>query len=514
MPRTLARLTYKKPPAPINFARLDAAHPQYTSQLEKRVERHVVRQSNPKHIRLQTVVNPKSKPQSSGQTALRPIKPFTLADHVDPEGTTRHGQVIYVFRNAKTNQIIYSLQELLDNHHLAQLPFIGKHSKPPTLRPDEWIPHCVVTFPTPEQGHNAFRKLREFRKLHELSWEKTNPSWKHMSAKDRMHRIMDQRANMSADLAEVLHIQDKVGVSMREAYDEQQRKATEFMNKRWPQIDALANAAVAKEKVADNPKWLEHQIRSMTTKLKMKHNQNEADQKRLSSAKASLETRLKRITYARRKAEQFKDAQDALTKKAANANKFNATEHLAKLKREARTLQTRLDFPDPDDEHPAHIRHLLRGRQERIAELEQAFIFKAQAAARDHHIARSVLPRVLKNTLPTPFSLTDVSIKWADIIDASHAAGNWPEAILHDVLGVNNIRSDITYLSAEDFEIEKNNEVSRILSALRDEAQEKGDENAIMALRDEPELELEPPQKTGVFRYLPEMRNPFRNATV
>ena len=46
-----------------------------------------------------------------------------MRDVVDPEGTTKHGQVIYVFRSIKTNQIIYSLQELLDvrQHYLAHI---------------------------------------------------------------------------------------------------------------------------------------------------------------------------------------------------------------------------------------------------------------------------------------------------------------------------------------------------------------------------------------------------------
>ena len=42
-----------------------------------------------------------------------PWKPFTLRDVVDPEGKARHGEIIYIFRNIKTNQVIYSLQELM-----------------------------------------------------------------------------------------------------------------------------------------------------------------------------------------------------------------------------------------------------------------------------------------------------------------------------------------------------------------------------------------------------------------
>ena len=225
--------------------------------MQKRIAVYVERQSNPRHLRLQTVVNEKARRQATGQRVVSPIKPYTLRDVVDPEGTARHGEIIYIFRNTKTNQIIYSLQELLDTHHLEQLPFMGKHTKPPALRPDEWVPHCVLTFPTPAQGHNAFRKLREFRRLHETAWDKTNPEYLRMDRKKRMLKIMDQRANTSADLAEVLRIQEAHGAKTTEEQEELDKKATVFMDKRWEQIDALANAGLAKEKPTDNVKWLQ-----------------------------------------------------------------------------------------------------------------------------------------------------------------------------------------------------------------------------------------------------------------
>ncbi|KAK1913617.1 hypothetical protein P3342_006860 [Pyrenophora teres f. teres] len=177
MPRSLARLRYKPPLKTLRFpTTVKRITPEFEEILERRVTAYVKRQSNPKLLKLQTVVNEKARRQATGKHVQAPSKPYTLRDVVDPKGTAKHGEIIYIFRNTKTNQIIHSLQELLDNHHLEQLPFIGKHSKPPVLRPDEWVPHCVVTFPTPAQGQNAFRKLREFRRLHELSWDKTNPN--------------------------------------------------------------------------------------------------------------------------------------------------------------------------------------------------------------------------------------------------------------------------------------------------------------------------------------------------
>lgn len=80
----------------------------------KAVETYVQRQSNPRLLKLHTVVNPKARRQPTAQSVVAPIKPYTLRDIADPEGRAQHGEIVYVFRNTDTNQIIYSLQELLD----------------------------------------------------------------------------------------------------------------------------------------------------------------------------------------------------------------------------------------------------------------------------------------------------------------------------------------------------------------------------------------------------------------
>jgi hypothetical protein len=332
--------------------------------------------------------------------------------------------------------------------------------------------------------------LREFRKLHELSWEKTNPEWKHAPLKQRMKKIMNQRANMSADLAEVLRIQEKHGEKMTEAINEREQKENEILDKKWAEIDALANAAVAKENVADSVKWLEHQIRSLNMKLNMKHNKNEADQKRLTSAKIIQEIRLKKIQYALRKADQFKSAQEELARKAAPANELGAEGKLNELKDQALVLKEALANPDPSrTTHDLAIdRELLASRESEIATLEQAFEAKAQSESRDHHIARSILPRQLKKPLPTPYTLDNVSIQWVDIRDALFASGQWPEMIEHDVLAVNKGRSEIAMFRAEDFAAERDIEVGNILQAL----QAQGETNHTST-----GLEVEPEAKKG-----------------
>ncbi|RII22917.1 hypothetical protein CUC08_Gglean013356 [Alternaria sp. MG1] len=469
MPRSLARLRYKPPLNPVTFANTTRRiTPQHVEHMQKRIAVYVERQSNPRHLRLQTVVNEKARRQATGQRVVSPIKPYTLRDVVDPEGTAQHGEIIYIFRNTKTNQIIYSLQELLDTHHLEQLPFMGKHTKPPALRPDEWVPHCVLTFPTPAQGQNAFRKLREFRRLHETAWDKTNPEYLRMDRKKRMLKIMDQRANTSADLAEVLRIQEAHGAKTREEQEELDKKATVFMDKRWEQIDALANAGLAKEKPTDNVKWLQGQIRSMDLKLKMRHNQNEADQKSLKAAKESLETRLRKLSYALRKAEQFKNLQEDLAKKAAPANEIGAQGKLDELRDQAHVLAQALENPDPT-RSKADLdmdKEILVGHREKISMLEQAFDAKAQVEARDHYIARSVLPQALKKKTAEPYTLEGVSVRWADLQDALYAAGQWPDAIEHEPLEIHKARGETLLLSAEEFEAEKRNEVRGMMEKM------------------------------------------------
>lgn len=522
MPRSLARLRYRPPPAPITFARVDPARPDLAALLERRVGAYVVRRSNPLHVKLQTVVNPKARRQPTGQLVPPPRRPYTLRDVVDPAAKARHGEIVYVFRNTKTNQIIYSLQELLDvwrrpprsgcmltcqNHHLDQLPFIGKHSKPPALRPDEWTPHCVVVFPTPEQGHNAFRKLREFRLLHEVAWDKTNPEYKRLDLKRRIRKIMDQRANMSADLAAVLRIQQQHGAKTAHEREARDKAAAEYLDKRWGQIDALANAAAAKQKETDNVTWLQHQVRSVGLKLRMKHNQNGAAQKRLLAAKEGLETRLGKVQYALRKAEQFKNFQEDLATRAAPANEAGAEEKLESLKAEAQDLHEALDNPDPTRAAGdlATARDRLDKHNSDITALEQAFEAKAQFSARDHYIARSVLPRHFKKDLPTPYTLDGITVAWADMQDALYASGQWPDPIEHETLALNDVRVGVALLSAEEFEIEKSHEVGRIISALQ------GTEEVYQSVAPALLPDGGGARKSGVVGLLP--KNPFKSTT-
>lgn len=57
---------------------------------------------------------------------------------------------------------------------MKQLPFVGKKSKPATIRRDLWAPIACIKFPQGrgDVGNGVFRLLRELKHLSEVSWDK------------------------------------------------------------------------------------------------------------------------------------------------------------------------------------------------------------------------------------------------------------------------------------------------------------------------------------------------------
>lgn len=233
-----------------------------------------------------------------------------------------------------------------------------------------------------------------------------------------MKQIMNQRANMSADLAAVLTIQEEHGIKMIESQEEWNKKANDWMDKRWKSINDMADAAAAKEKVADSIQWLEHQERSLNIQLNMKHNKTEANQKRLLAAREGITTRLRKVRYAVRKADELRATQEGRNEEAIE------------------TPATELTATD------------------------------VTATVPNYDVRRTVLPRHLKKPLPTPYTLEGVSIRWADLQDAMYAKDQWPALIEHEPLDLHATRRGISLLSAEEFEIEKRNEVGRVIEQL------------------------------------------------
>ncbi|KAI5804530.1 transcriptional regulation of mitochondrial recombination-domain-containing protein, partial [Geopyxis carbonaria] len=112
---------------------------------------------------------------------------------------------LFLYSNIQTKQVVYSFTRTLKVEALKQLPFLGKKSVPEAIRKDHWHPLATVTFPTTDLGLKTFHKLREFRKLHETKYPEEVVMT--TSYKERKYKIMDQKANSIADLAESLRIE-------------------------------------------------------------------------------------------------------------------------------------------------------------------------------------------------------------------------------------------------------------------------------------------------------------------
>lgn len=139
-----------------------------------------------------------------------------MANTLAPQ-TVKHGQHIFFYNNIRTNQVLYSFTRALNkNDSLKQIPFLGKKTVPAKLRKDLWQPFAMVEFTNPLHGVVAYRKLREFRRLHETSYPLkiiTETKGKHkgqlLGTKKRGKVLMNQKANSVADLAAVLLQQER-----------------------------------------------------------------------------------------------------------------------------------------------------------------------------------------------------------------------------------------------------------------------------------------------------------------
>ncbi|KAK3680192.1 hypothetical protein LTR78_000569 [Recurvomyces mirabilis] len=172
------------------------------------------------------------------------MKKVRLASSTAP---AEHGRYIYAYCNVRTKQVVYSLSHTLNSHaSIKQLPDLGANNKPNAIRKDIWRPLYTLALPTTHphalsQGLDAFQKLREYRKLHELNWtpplslsqnysnadiehekqqledrggskkESVYDVIKRRKRKIRVGMVMNQKANSIADLAAVLIEQEEAG---------------------------------------------------------------------------------------------------------------------------------------------------------------------------------------------------------------------------------------------------------------------------------------------------------------
>lgn len=109
---------------------------------------------------------------------------------------------------------------------------------PSRLRKDLWTPLAMIYFPSPHAGLAAYRQLREFRRLHETTYDLadiTETTGKHkgslLPTKKRGKVLMNQKANSIADMAAVLLLQEQGPTEERVLNSERRMKRVENLRR-------------------------------------------------------------------------------------------------------------------------------------------------------------------------------------------------------------------------------------------------------------------------------------------
>ncbi|KAL1897664.1 hypothetical protein Sste5346_003972 [Sporothrix stenoceras] len=161
-------------------------------------------------VQAQRLPKPKKPTTIPPKPTTAPVVPYRRYKQPKPELTKfpeGHGEQIWIYNHIVTNQVVYSHSPTLrQNRALKQLPFNGKQTKPAKIRKDYWQPMALIQFNEGEGvvGRSVYQKLREFRRVHELSWGHQRKDLYAMDRKALGEGLNDQRANSIADMAAVL----------------------------------------------------------------------------------------------------------------------------------------------------------------------------------------------------------------------------------------------------------------------------------------------------------------------
>lgn len=250
-----------------------------------------------------------------------------------------------------------------------------------------WRPLLTASFPSPAQGLHAFRKLREYRKLHELYWENPNAKSGNMPTRaERSRIIMDQKANTIADLAAVLREQEELGQFRLESQEKEQNRVRE-------ELLALAKEAQAGGLAALEKEINEHQ--SIIAGMRRMKRNKEAD----TPSNSTIEDRVVVVKNLRLRHQKMV---------AANETVNSAIADVESKANQAGASKT----PDSVE-----------------LSVEPPLILY-------HPPFPSRLEKAKKQKPKTPlYSADGVIIRWANPLDAEFAE-SWPQAVRHEAAGL------------------------------------------------------------------------------
>ncbi|TKA64611.1 hypothetical protein B0A49_12069, partial [Cryomyces minteri] len=401
----------------------------------------------------------------------------------------QHGRYIFIYNNLQTNQVVYSLDRSMNvgltlpqatrrlsltnqqNHRaLKQIAFVGKQTVPSKLRKDVWTPLVSVTFPSPPQGLNAYRRLCELRKLHQLSWDVPGntsdalppkrkpklipePDEKPFDkTKLRKRLLMDEKAYSIADLASTLVWQENKG---RETQEERTKEAEalvemeqEQVTKEEAKIMRLAKRAAAGELTQGAKAIAKIERRIRTRRVSDPAKEKERLKKTYHDIKSFrlLMDRMKEAqtavqmqeTYVAQEALKTQEASEA--RKAEEAQEAAPAQDVTKAQASAPAKAPVSGASHAGDENDVGAGENNASTEEdaakksKVLELarERAAEWVAKYAARKASCGRHGKLRELTLGEERPVMTMDgVRIQWADVRDAEYAE-KWPEAVGHE----------------------------------------------------------------------------------
>ncbi|KAF2502297.1 hypothetical protein BU16DRAFT_532666 [Lophium mytilinum] len=332
----------------------------------------------------------------------------------------KQGQHIFFWKEIHTNQVLYSFTRQLDDSLLEQIPFIGKNSKPPTIRPDLWTPLLTVFFPNDKQGLVAYRMLREFRRLHETSWDKNNPEIKRMEKKKRIHWIKDQKANSIADLAKVLSMFKDQAPKLEEMARKRRAEVEEEALQRWEEVKRRAAKVDAGEL---------SKIEGEIERLKAERERKTGDKERQRIDKA--------INVFRQQYALLKRSQKQILK-------FQEEEERIAKEKEAEKQARPVELTDARSDQEASEK--LPGVKtspsaetlpatDKLPVVEEGSQLPKFTVLPENRALAKIVPIQFRKPVPAPMSIDGIVVQWAQLTDAEHALGSWPTEVLHAEMG-------------------------------------------------------------------------------
>ncbi|KAI9667351.1 MAG: hypothetical protein M1821_000166 [Bathelium mastoideum] len=324
------------------------------------------------------------------------VKPREAA--IAAQKASENGRYVFIYNNLLTNQVVYSLTQSMRNKHaLEQLAYFGKKTVPAKLRKDVWAPLASVTFPHTNQGLDAFRKLREYRRLRDVTWDREAEGMP-PEKKRRKQVLMDQKATSIADLAAILHRQEKFGSeSLAEAQRvraEHDAKAVEEQRQLEAELQNLAKRARNGE-IAE----LEAQIANLSSQTQGIDS---------SDALASQGEERRKLEQKILGLRQLKNSM----KRADEAVQAGTVSDIAKKQVTRRIIDRALVGQAPKD--------ILR---------EQSLIDGSWPPPRFGRRRILSIPKPV-----TYYTVSGVRIAWSNVLDTEYAE-SWPAAVQHTHMG-------------------------------------------------------------------------------